>query len=128
MHAVGRLDPVSSAVEVCCVEIAMLELGCFTILRRFCDDQPNIWTDTLDFLRLRAHNRDMSNALPAWKILGIHPTVNGQFKVIARRGSCVVHADRLTQEDADAFDPQAFWDSGVARPAPNSGASVLELI
>ena len=38
----------------------MLELGCFTILRRSCDDQPNIWTDTLDFLTAEAHTRDMT--------------------------------------------------------------------
>ena len=63
-----------------------------------------------------------------WEILGVFPSVNGQFKVIARSGSRVVHADRLTQEAADVFDPQAFWEAGVARPSPNSGASVLDLI
>lgn len=63
-----------------------------------------------------------------WKILGVFPSVNGQFKVIAQSGSKVVHADRLTQEGVDAFDPQKFWDSGNARTAPRSGADILALI
>lgn len=63
-----------------------------------------------------------------WEILGVFPSVNGQFKVVAKSGSRVVHADRLTQEGVNAFDPQAFWESGCARPKPNSGADVLGMI
>lgn len=63
-----------------------------------------------------------------WQILGVHNSVNGQFRVIARSGSRVIHADRLTQEGVDAFDPQAFWESGCARQKPNSGADVLGMI
>ena len=51
-----------------------------------------------------------------WQILGTHNSVNGQFKVVARSGSRVIHADRLTSEQADSFDPQAFWDLSLAKP------------
>jgi len=44
-----------------------------------------------------------------WTILGVYNSVNGQYKIIARRGSAVIHADRLTAEQAQAFDPQTYW-------------------
>ena len=59
-----------------------------------------------------------------WQILGVHNSVNGQFRVIARSGSRVIHADRLTQEGVDAFDPQAYWDLNYVKPAPNLANAV----
>lgn len=69
-------------------------------------------------------NGSMETATPTntWQILGTHPSNNGQYKVIARQGSRVVHVDRLTADDAAAFGPaeaQAAWERmvrpGVAR-------------
>lgn len=63
-----------------------------------------------------------------WTILGVWPSVNGQFKVTARRGACVINADRLTADGVASFDPQAFWENGLKRPAPADGSRILGLI
>lgn len=64
----------------------------------------------------------------AWEILGTWPSVNGQFKITARSGSRVINADRLTADGVAAFDPQAFWENGLKRPAPADGSRILALI
>lgn len=51
-------------------------------------------------------------------MVGVFPSTNGHFKIIARRGDQVAHADNLTAEQVEAFDPNAFWANGIVRPAP----------
>lgn len=57
----------------------------------------------------------------AWNILGVSPAVNGKWKVIARKGSHVVHIDRLERDAADNItqaEITAFWRAGVRPSAP----------
>lgn len=57
----------------------------------------------------------------SFTILGTFPSMNGQFKITARRGAQVVHIDRLTAEQAAATTPadvEAFWNERTVRPAP----------
>lgn len=56
-----------------------------------------------------------------WTILGTFASMNGQFKVTARRGAQVVHVDHLSAADAATITQeriQEAWQAGVVRPAP----------
>lgn len=49
-----------------------------------------------------------------WTILHVGRDVNNTWKVIARRGAQVLHANRLTETDAASFD-QPACDAAWAR-------------
>lgn len=62
-----------------------------------------------------------------WTVLGVHNSVNGQFKLIARRGSTCVHMDRLPAEAVTALtqaDIQTFLTQGLRPAAPNLANAV----
>lgn len=62
-----------------------------------------------------------------WTVLGVHTSVNGQFKLIARRGSASVHMDRLPAETVTALtqaDIQTFFAAGLRPTAPQLTTAV----
>lgn len=48
--------------------------------------------------------------MSGWEILGRYPKANGQVKITARNGARVVHIDRLTPEQAEAYTPADVAD------------------
>lgn len=50
--------------------------------------------------------------MSGWEILGRFPQANGQVKITARNGARVVHIERLSVEQAEAYGPAdvaAYW-------------------
>lgn len=50
-----------------------------------------------------------------WTVLGVFNSVNGQKKVIARKGSWVVHADRVPVDEVDKIDFDRLWAGRMMR-------------
>lgn len=46
-----------------------------------------------------------------WHVLGLFRSQNNTFKITARRGSQVLHADRLHEHELADFDPQTWWEA-----------------